>query len=153
MDGSIIINLASSTLLTSCDGIEKIGSFIEIDFNRINRPCICIVTLLFEGVLIGTTRKAPTWCPNPVTVNTTLVLDCNGASDTADVKINDTLVVKAEYQPGQTSVKFYQCLVLRENGKYKYLLLFTEVHMLSDIYHFRMLTVTFNYVQMYILIS
>lgn len=66
-------------------------------------------------------------------MNTTLVLDCNGASDTADVKINDTLVVKAEYQPGQTSVEFYQCLVLRENGKYKYLLLYTEVHMLSDI--------------------
>lgn len=62
-------------------------------------------------------------------MNTTTVLDCNGASDTADVKINDTLVVKAEYQPGQTSVEFYQCLVLRENGKYKYLLLYTEVHM------------------------
>nr|XP_034334028.1 uncharacterized protein LOC105343022 isoform X4 [Crassostrea gigas]XP_034334029.1 uncharacterized protein LOC105343022 isoform X4 [Crassostrea gigas] len=107
---------AGSTLITSCDGIEKIGSFIEIDFNKINRPCICVVTLLFEGVLIGTTRKAPTWCPNPVSVNTTTVLDCNGASDTADVKINDTLVVKAEYQPGQTSVEFYQCLVLRENG-------------------------------------
>lgn len=121
MNGSIIINLAGSTQVTSCDGIEKIGSFIEIDFNKINRPCICIVTLLFEGVLIGTTRKAPTWCPNPVSVNTTTVLDCNGASDTADVKINDTLVVKAEYQPGQTSVEFYQCLVLRENGKYKYL--------------------------------
>lgn len=107
---------AGSTQVTSCDGIEKIGSFIEIDFNKINRPCICIVTLLFEGVLIGTTRKAPTWCPNPVSVNTTTVLDCNGASDTTDVKINDTLVVKAEYQPGQTSVEFYQCLVLRENG-------------------------------------
>lgn len=118
MNDFIFVTLAGSTQVTSCDGMEKIGSFIEIDFNKINSPCTCIVTMQFEGVLLGTTRKAPTWCPNPVTVNTTLVLDCNGASDTADVKINDTLVVKAEYQQGHTSGEFYQCLVLRESGKY-----------------------------------
>lgn len=97
MNGFIIINLVDSMLVISCDGIEKIGLFIEIDFNKINCFCICVVILLFEGVLIGIIRKVLIWCFNLVLVNMIFVLDCNGVFDIVDVKINDIFVVKVEY--------------------------------------------------------
>lgn len=105
--------------MTRCDGSIRSGSGVYADFGKIGRPCTCIVTSSFVGKLHVTSWRATYACNNKVTVNKTVVFNCkNEGFKIYNVQINDTIVVKAEYQPGHTSERFYQCMGFIKYSKY-----------------------------------
>lgn len=116
----LCINLGDHNTFTSCDGSTRSERGIYADVDKIGRPCTCIVTSLFNGELYVISHKTThVLCNNRVRVNNTVIFDCkDDGFKKFDVKINDTIIIKAEYQPGHTFVKFYQCLVFINYSKY-----------------------------------
>lgn len=106
--------------VTKCDGSKRSGSAIFVDFGKIGLPCTCIVTSSFIGELYVTSWKTTyVLCKNRVTVNKTVIVNCkDDGVEKFNVKINDTIIVKAEIQPGHTFEKFYQCLGFINYRKY-----------------------------------
>lgn len=116
----ICINLGDHNTVTSCDGSTRSERGIYADFDKIGGPCTCIVTSLFNGYLyILSYKAAHVLCNNRVRVNNTVIFDCKDDSfKKFNVKFNDTIIIKAEYQPGHTFGRFKQCLVFINYGKY-----------------------------------
>lgn len=114
------INQGDHSTVTRCDGSARSGRGIYADFGKIGRPCTCIVTSLFNGELYVISHKTThVLCNNRVRVNNTVIFDCkDDGFKKFDVKINDSIIVKAEYQPGHTSERFNQCLFFINYGKY-----------------------------------
>lgn len=85
--------------MSSCKGSVKFGSFVSVDMNKIGRPCTCIVNSLFVGYLLVTSLKVTARpCNTRLIVNNTAIFDCNEVgSSTFKVRVNDTLIVKAEH--------------------------------------------------------
>lgn len=110
--------------ITSCAGSTKYGSFTNIDFSKINRPCTCSVIPSFVGRLLvisnGVTVQK---CNTQIIVNNTFVFGCSALTNSLmstgiDVQINQSVVVRAEYVPPSKSGTFYHCLGFQQNGKY-----------------------------------
>lgn len=119
MFATILIFLAASRIISSCDGSVRSGSFISIDMNKIGRPCTCIVNSLFVGDLLLTSLKVTesNMCNTKVIVNNTFIFYCNKVgSYTFKVGVNDILVVKAEHISAYITDSFDQCVRFNENG-------------------------------------
>lgn len=104
---------------TSCDGSTKSEKYLYVDFSKINRPCTCIVTALFVGritvVSWGVQRSK---CKNSVTVNNKVTFNCTDTKhSTFDVRINDSVLLVADFWQGNTSGEFIQCLGVGNHGK------------------------------------
>lgn len=106
---------AENSLVTSCEGLTKYGSFLSVDFYQINRPCTCIVTTMFVGELL-----VISWEVDVPVCNTQIVIDkCplqHLTSQTLDVQMNQSVDVRAEYKLPSTPGTFYQCIGFRKNG-------------------------------------
>lgn len=110
----ICINLGDHNTVTSCDGLTRSERGIYADFDKIGGPCTCIVTSLFNGYLYVLSYKAA-----HVLCNNRVIFDCkDDGFKMFNVKFNDTIIIKAEYQPGHTFGRFKQCLVFINYGKY-----------------------------------
>lgn len=110
--------------LTSCEGMAKYGIAVYVDFNKINRPCNCIVTPSFAGELLVTSRgSAIQYCNTQINVQKNLLFRCqeNIISQTINATINQSVDVHAEYADQYTSGTFYQCMGFQQNGKTNYL--------------------------------
>lgn len=109
---------AASRIIRSCDWSMRSGSFVSIDTNKIGRPCTCTVNSLFVGDLLVTSLKVTAdLCNTRVIVNNTIIFNCNEVgSSTFKVRVNDTLIVKAEHMSANITDNFTQCLGFRENG-------------------------------------
>ena len=98
------------------------GTFVYIDFNKINHPCNCSVYSYFNGTLLIISKDSPTWCIDEVTVkseNTTLIYKCdkNPGTSTIQSNDNDTIVhVSANRMRGYDAQQFQLCLGFGENG-------------------------------------
>lgn len=117
--------LVGNTAVTSCDGSRKYGSYLNIDFYIINRPCTCIVTPSFVGDLLVISRKIIHVCDTQVNVQSKLIFGCpaNLTSQTLNVVNQQMVDVRSEYKPASLLhvTTFYHCLGLKQNGKYAFI--------------------------------
>lgn len=101
----------------------KHGIAVYVDFFKINRPCNCIVTPLFVGQLLVTSRGFVVQSCNTqihVHVQNGLAFGCPTigiSSLTTNVTIDQSVDVQAEYVEKHSSGTFYQCLGFQQNGK------------------------------------
>lgn len=103
---------------TSCDGLTKSENYLYVDFSKIKRPCTCSVTALFVGnITVASWGVKQSECKNSVTVNNNVTFSCkdNGYS-IFGVRINDTVLLVADFWQGYTSGEFKQCLGVGKNG-------------------------------------
>lgn len=99
--------------MANCDGSTKYGSYIYIDFNKINRPCSCTLTSSFNGsVLVKSMEVIKKKCNTQVNVENKLIFGCipERIYKRLDVQINHSVRVQADYFPLSTSGSFYQCI-------------------------------------------
>lgn len=104
--------------VTSCEGSSKYGPLIYLDFNKINRPCSCIVTPSFNGELLFSSRNENlNVCETRVIINNIFVVSCPSSAfaQTLSVEINQSVDVRAEYVSPITSGMFYYCLGFQQN--------------------------------------
>lgn len=110
-----------SLSVSSCDGSTKFGSYISIDFFKINRLCACTLTPSFVGKLLFLSKRdVVQGCNTQVTVDNAFIFGCpiSGlTSQTLDVQINQLVNVRVEYFPFYSSGTFYHCIGLKQNGK------------------------------------
>lgn len=104
---------------TSCDGTTKSEKHLYVDFSKINHPCSCTVTALFSGNITVTSWKVEhSECNNRVTVNNSVTFNCNdNKHSTFDVRINDSVLLVADFWQGNTYGEFKQCLGVGNHGK------------------------------------
>lgn len=98
--------------MANCDGSTKYGSYIYIDFNKINRPCSCTLTSSFDGsVLLKSMEVITEKCNTQVNVENQ-IFGCipERIYKRLDVQMNQSVRVRAEYFPLCTSGSFYQCI-------------------------------------------
>lgn len=111
--------------LTSCEGMTKHGPIVFVDFNKINRPCACIVTPLFVGELLVSSRKAIGYVCNTeiqVQLQEKIVFGCpipGFSSGSLNVTTNQLVDVRAKYKPISTrsTETFYHCMGFQQNGE------------------------------------
>lgn len=103
--------------VSKCDGLVWFGTYIFVDMKEIGRPCTCTVSSLFVGNLLVTSLKVTAdVCYTRVTVNDTVIFNCNkGLSTTVPVIVNDIVVVKAENTLMDITGSFHQCVGLTKN--------------------------------------
>lgn len=104
--------------VSKCDGLVWFGTYIFVDMKEIGRPCTCTVSSLFVGDLLVTSLKVTAdVCYTRVTVNDTVIFNCNkGLSTIVPVIVNDIVVVKAENTLMDITGSFHQCVGLTKNG-------------------------------------
>lgn len=99
--------------MANCDGSTKYGSYIFIDFYKINRPCSCTVTSSFNGsVLVKSMEVIKEKCNTQVNVEHKLIFGCipERIYKRLDAQINQSVRVRADFFPLSTSGSFYQCI-------------------------------------------
>lgn len=114
--------------ITSCAGSTRYGSYTNIDFTKINRPCTCTVVPSFVGQLIVITKPVTVQeCNTQITVDKNIVFRCSASTDPListgiNVQINQSVVVRAEYLHKSPSISgtFHHCLGFQQNGKYAF---------------------------------
>ena len=89
------------------------------DFSKINRRCTCTVTALFSGRIVVTSwRVEHSKCNNRVTVNNKVTFNCkDNKYSMFDVRINESVLLVADFWQGNTSREFKQCLGVGNDGK------------------------------------
>lgn len=110
--------------VTTCEGMTNHGPAVYVDFYRINHPCTCIVTPLFVGELLVTSREVILKeCYTRVIVKTfksyDIIFGCpvgTFSSQTLKAQVNQSVDVRAEYISPFTSGRFYHCLSFQQNG-------------------------------------
>lgn len=118
---SITIIVVGNISITTCNRSLTSGPRIYVDFNKINLPCECTLTLIgFAGVLLVTadTLTVPS-CNTEVVVNGSHRFGCpipQGASATFKLSLDQSINVQAEYSTPSSPGTFYQCLGFQENG-------------------------------------
>lgn len=103
---------------TSCDGSTKSDNYLYVDFSKINRPCTCTVTALFVGnITVVSWGVKHSECKNSVTVNNSVTFNCKyNKYSTFYVRMNDSVLLVADFWQGYTSGEFKQCLGVRNDG-------------------------------------
>lgn len=103
---------------TSCDGSTKSENYLYVDFSKIKRPCTCTVTALFMGgITVASWGVKHFECKNSVTVNDSVTFNCkDNRYSTFYVRINDSVLLVADFWQGYTSGEFKQCLEVGNNG-------------------------------------
>lgn len=128
---SITIIVVGNIPITTCNRSITSGSRIYIDFYKINRPCLCTVSALFDGVLLATAEElAISSCYTQVKVNGSHRFGCpisRGSSATFTLESYQSLDVQAEYSTSSSPGTFYQCLGFQQNGKIFFLNYFEEI--------------------------
>nr|XP_019923335.2 uncharacterized protein LOC109618915 [Crassostrea gigas] len=111
---------AENSLVTSCEGLTKYGSFLYVDFYQINRPCTCIVTTMFVGELLVISLEVDVpVCNTQIVIDKSVIMGCplqHLTSQTLDVQMNQSVDVRAEYKLPSTPGTFYQCIGFRQNA-------------------------------------
>lgn len=112
--------MVGNSAVTSCDGSSKYGSYINIDFSKINRSCTCIITSSFIGDLLVASLTVTHVCATQIKIGDGFIFVCPStvSSQTIGVQINESMDVRAEYVSPFTSGTFYHCLGFQQNGKY-----------------------------------
>lgn len=111
---------AGNSLVSSCEGLTKYGSFVYVDFYKINRPCTCIVTTMFDGTLLVISWAVVQVCNTQIVIDKSLIMGCplqHLSSQALGVQMNELVEVQAEYISPYTSGTFYHCLGFQQNGK------------------------------------
>lgn len=107
--------------ITTCNRSITSGSRIYMDFSKINRPCLCTVSTLFDGILLVTAEElTKPSCYTQVKVNGSHIFGCpisRGSSATFTLESYQSLDVQAEYSSSSSPGTFYQCLGFQQNGK------------------------------------
>lgn len=116
----LLFSPAENSLVTSCEGLTKYGSFLYVDFYQINRPCTCIVTTMFVGELLVISWEVDVAvCNTQIVIDKSVIMGCplqHLTSQTLDVQMNQSVDVRAEYKLPSTPGTFYQCIGFRQNG-------------------------------------
>lgn len=103
---------------TSCDGTTKSEKYLYVDFSKINRPCACTVTALFSGrITVTSWRVEHSKCNSIVTVNNVTFNCKDNKHSIFDVRINDSVLLVADFWHRNTSGEFKQCLGVGNHGK------------------------------------
>lgn len=102
---------------TRCDGSTKSEKHLYVDFSKIKRPCTCTVTALFSGRIAVTSWGVESKCNNRVTVNNVTFNCKDNKYSMFDVRINESVLLVADFWQGNTSREFKQCLGVGINGK------------------------------------
>lgn len=99
----------------------KHGPYVYVDFYKISRPCTCTVTPSFDGDLVVLSREAVKYaCNTEVVVQNKTIFNCPTnviSSLVLNVRINQTVDVRARYVSPSTSGTFQHCMGFQQNGK------------------------------------
>lgn len=117
----IFVTVVENMPITTCNESTASGQLIYIDFYKINRSCLCIVTpYLSEDLLVTAQEIRISSCPTQVVVNSSRIIGCPHPQETSDTfKLSQyqSIAVQAEFSPSSLSGTFYQCLGFQLNGK------------------------------------
>ncbi|XP_078326535.1 uncharacterized protein LOC111105461 isoform X2 [Crassostrea virginica] len=121
--GCPIQGTSENNTMRRCDGSQKSGEHVFLDFYQIKHPCTCTLKALFNGNLLVRAESAGYYeCKTRVTVSldTTLsVFTCDNTYPSSIVftVVNDETIVnvKAEYIQIYTSGDFPVCFGIHEN--------------------------------------
>lgn len=105
--------------VTRCDGSTKSEKHLYVDFSEIKRPCTCIVTALFVGrITVVSWGVKHSECKNSVTVNNKVTFNCkDNKYSKFDVRINDRVLLVANFWQEYTSGELKQCMGVGNDGK------------------------------------
>lgn len=115
--------LTGNSAVTSCEGLTKYGTYINIDFSKINKTCTCIITSAFNGSLLVSSLKVTYSCVTQINVtygSEQFIFGCPShvSSTTINVRIDESVDVRAEYKSPSSQGTFFHCLGLQQNSKY-----------------------------------
>ncbi|XP_062590738.1 uncharacterized protein LOC134252313 [Saccostrea cucullata] len=109
----------SSISIIKCDGFERRGEVLYIDFYKISKPCSCEVNPLFEGSLLINTREISiSPCSTEVTIGMEMIFNCPTKDAGISLDVNDTssIEVISRYQANKSPGEFYHCVRVQENS-------------------------------------
>ncbi|XP_062580371.1 uncharacterized protein LOC134242303, partial [Saccostrea cucullata] len=110
----------SNNSIIRCDGSERKGEILYIDFNKIREPCSCHVKPLFEGsLLIYAQQIVNSSCLTELIIDGDKIFNCPTDADVAtSLDVNDTSSIKviSRYQANKRPGEFYHCVIVREKS-------------------------------------